>query len=143
VVASVRIGITGLAAKNVLCPGLEVLRSISPRVAVDSAALEEIDHDLMDQVDVAAELEGVVSMNGVEDVGNLGTVLIRLSDAGQRVGQTVSEDAHADAWSWPIGSGGLKVAAILEVNLVNGAGGDLCCEPRNQEALVVAGRSVG
>ena len=30
-----------------------------PRVAVDAAALEEVDHDLVDDVDVAAELEGV------------------------------------------------------------------------------------
>ena len=79
----------GWPAKASWIQSLEVRGGGGVAVAVDTAALEEIDHDLVDEVDVAAELEGVVALGGGEDVGELDAVLVGLGDAGEGVG-------HAD-----------------------------------------------
>ena len=63
VIAGVGIGISGLAGEGVANPVLEVGRGVGFAVAVDTAALEEVDHDLVDDVEVAAELEGVTALD--------------------------------------------------------------------------------
>ena len=78
--AGVGVGVSGLTAEAVGGPVLKLLGG-GAAVAVDAAALEEIDHDLVDEVDVAAELEGVVAVGGGEDVRDLGAVLVGLGDA--------------------------------------------------------------
>src|SRR5260221_129375 len=64
VIASVGIGVTGLTKKGILCPVLEVEHGRRVGIVVDAAALEEIDHDFVDEVDVATSLEGVVTLGG-------------------------------------------------------------------------------
>ena len=96
-VAGVGIGVAGLAGEGILDPVLEVEQGGGVAVAVDAAALEEVDHDLVDDVDVAAELEGVMALGGGEDIGELDAVLVGLGDAGQSVGHAEGDDAGGDA----------------------------------------------
>ena len=119
VVAGVGIGVTGLSCKGVTNPVLEVGQRSGVAVAVDTAALEEIDHDLMDDVDVATELHGVTSLGGGEDVGELDAVLVGLGDAGQSVGHAEGDDAGGDAGTGSVGACSLKIATVLEVDLVD------------------------
>ena len=70
-------------------------------------------------------------------------MLVGFGDAGQRVGHAEGDDASSDAGTGGIGAGGLKVATALEVDLVDGGLGDLGGEAGDQEALVIAGGTVG
>ncbi len=97
----------------------------------------------MDEVDVATELEGVVTVGHGENVRELDAVLIRLSDAGQSVGHAVGGNTHADRGAGRVGAGGLEVTTVLEVDLVDRALANLGGEAGDQEALMVAGGSVG
>ena len=63
----------------------------------------------MDEVDVAAELEGVVAVGGGEDIGELDAVLVRLCNAGQSVGHAEGHDAGGDAGAGCVCAGSLKV----------------------------------
>ena len=130
-------------AKASCDPVLEVDAVVRVAVAVDAAALEEVDHDFMDDVAVATELEGVTAVGGGEDIGELDAVLIGLRDAGQGVGHAEGDDAGGDAGPGSVGAGGFKVAAVLEVDLVDRSLADLGGEAGDEEALVIAGGSVG
>ena len=93
----------------------------------------------MDDVDVAAELEGVAALGGGEDIGELDAVLVGLGNARQSVGHAEGDDAGGDAGAGGVGAGGLKIATVLEVDLVDGGLADLRGEAADQEALMVAG----
>ena len=107
-------------------------------VAVDTAALEEVDHDLVDEVDVATELERMTTLGGGEDIGELDAVLVGFGDAGQRVRHAEGDDTSCDARTGGIGASGLKIATVLEVDLVDGGLGRSGGEAGDEEALVIA-----
>ena len=143
VVARSGIRIAGLPGKCILRPVLEVHQRSGSAVAVDAAALEEIDHDLVDDVGIATELERVMAADGGEDIRDLRPVLIRFRNTWQRVRHAIGDQArNADAWAGRVRSCGFQVASVLEVNLIDRAVGDLSGEAGNQEALVVAGGAV-
>ena len=143
VIAGVGIGVAWLAGECVLDPVLEVEQGGGVAVAVDAAALEEIDHDLVDEVDVAAELERVTALARGEDIGELDAVLVGFSDTRQSVGHAKGQDAGSDAGAGGVGAGRLEILTVLEVDLVDGGFGDLRGQAGDQEALVVAGGTVG
>src|SRR6202012_5449747 len=68
VVPSVSIGIAGLSLKGIENPVLEVGNCRGLAIAVDAAALEEIDHDFVDNVCIAAKLEAMTSMHLRENI---------------------------------------------------------------------------
>lgn len=136
------IGVARLAGKRIRNPVLEFLSSVAG-VAVDTAALEQVDRDFVDKVDVAAELESVAPIHLVEHIGDLVPVLVRLCDTGQGIRHTVGFGAQTDAWPGRIGSGSFKIATPLETHIVDHRIGERRCPVSDEEALVVTGGRVG
>ena len=137
--AGVGIGVPQLPLECVLNPILEVGGRGRFAVAVEAAALIEVDHYLMHKVHVSAELEAVSALRLGEDIGELKAMLIRFSDARQRVGHTEGDHSGCHAGAGGIGAGCLQVAAPLGVNLVDRAVREYGGQCRHQETLMVAG----
>ena len=119
VVAGIGIGVARLALEGVRNPVGELGRVVRVAVAIQAAALVEVDHHLVNIVDIAAEFKRVPALCPAQNIGALDAMLVGLGNAGQRIGHAEGDRADATEGPAVVRARGLQIAAPLAVDFVH------------------------